>query len=74
MGMYRVAIVYASREFGFIGSKSEHNDSEEQKDLPELEPHLGADGSATAAQSFSQTKKFVPTRSVLDSCRTITAR
>ncbi|KAL1742103.1 hypothetical protein HDZ31DRAFT_66282 [Schizophyllum fasciatum] len=40
----------------------EHNDSEEQKDLPELEPHLGTDGSASAAQTFSRTKKFVPTR------------
>ncbi|KAI0056261.1 hypothetical protein BV25DRAFT_1814410 [Artomyces pyxidatus] len=39
-----------------------HNDSEEQEDLPLLEPELGADGSAQAAQSFSRTKKFVPTR------------
>ena len=46
----------------------EHNDSEEQKDLPELEPHLGAEGSSTAAQSFSRTKKFVPTRSVPPPC------
>ncbi|KAI0051513.1 hypothetical protein FA95DRAFT_1554328 [Auriscalpium vulgare] len=39
-----------------------HNDSEEQEDLPLLEPHLGPDGSTSAAQSFSRTKKFVPTR------------
>ncbi|TRM59882.1 hypothetical protein BD626DRAFT_506749 [Schizophyllum amplum] len=39
-----------------------HNDSEEQQDLPELEPILGSDGSASAAQTFSRTKKFVPTR------------
>lgn len=40
----------------------EHNDSEEQKDLPMLEPQLGPDNSKSAAASFSRTKKFVPTR------------
>ncbi|KAL0958956.1 hypothetical protein HGRIS_014268 [Hohenbuehelia grisea] len=40
----------------------EHNDSEEQKDLPLLEPKLGTEGSKEAASSFSRTKKFVPTR------------
>lgn len=40
----------------------EHNDSEEQKDLPLLEPKLGVQGSQEAATSFSRTKKFVPTR------------
>ncbi|KAH8115031.1 HHE domain-containing protein [Phellopilus nigrolimitatus] len=40
----------------------EHNDSEEIKDLPLLEPAIGADASKTAATSFSRTKKFVPTR------------
>lgn len=39
-----------------------HNDSEEINDLPELEPRLGKDGSKDAAQSFSRTKMFVPTR------------
>jgi len=40
----------------------EHNDSEEVKDLPGLEPHLGKDGSKEAASSFSRTKMFAPTR------------
>jgi hypothetical protein len=40
----------------------EHNDNEERDDLPLLEPKLGSAGSQTAAQSFSRTKKFVPTR------------
>jgi hypothetical protein len=39
-----------------------HNDDEEVKDLPMLEPHLGEDGSKYAASQFSLTKKFVPTR------------
>jgi len=39
-----------------------HNDSEEQEDLPQLEPLLGEEGSKEAAQTFSRTKKFVPTR------------
>ncbi|TFK67781.1 hypothetical protein BDN72DRAFT_871206 [Pluteus cervinus] len=39
-----------------------HNDSEEQEDLPLLEPQLGTEVSKEAAQSFSRTKKFVPTR------------
>ena len=41
-----------------------HNDSEEQEDLPLLEPQLGMESSKEAAQSFSRTKKFVPTRYV----------
>ena len=40
----------------------EHNDSEEIKDLPQLEPKLGPEASQEAATSFSRTKKFVPTR------------
>ncbi|KAJ6562471.1 hypothetical protein B0H19DRAFT_944097 [Mycena capillaripes] len=43
-------------------SLHEHNDDEEVKDLPLLEPHLGESGSQTAASQFSLTKKFVPTR------------
>jgi len=39
-----------------------HNDDEETKDLPLLEPHLGHDASQAAASQFSLTKKFVPTR------------
>ncbi|TFK50125.1 hypothetical protein OE88DRAFT_1661677 [Heliocybe sulcata] len=39
-----------------------HNDDEEQKDLPMLEPALGEEGSRTAAAEFKRTKKFVPTR------------
>jgi hypothetical protein len=39
-----------------------HNDDEETKDLPLLEPHLGADGSKSAAMQFSRTKHFAPTR------------
>ncbi|KAJ7231960.1 hypothetical protein C8J57DRAFT_1250830 [Mycena rebaudengoi] len=39
-----------------------HNDDEETKDLPLLEPHLGADGSKSAAMQFSRTKQFAPTR------------
>ncbi|KAF5382333.1 hypothetical protein D9757_008460 [Collybiopsis confluens] len=39
-----------------------HNDSEEIKDLPQLEPKLGAEGSQQAAASFKTTKKFAPTR------------
>ncbi|KAJ2935380.1 hypothetical protein H1R20_g1714, partial [Candolleomyces eurysporus] len=40
----------------------EHNDSEEQKDLPLLFEKLGAEGAATAAASFKRTKGFAPTR------------
>ena len=40
----------------------EHNDSEEQKDLPLLEPKIGQEDSHKAATSFTRTKKFVPTR------------
>ncbi|KAJ6622836.1 hypothetical protein B0H10DRAFT_2013002 [Mycena sp. CBHHK59/15] len=39
-----------------------HNDDEEIKDLPLLEPHLGEGASKDAAAQFSMTKKFVPTR------------
>ena len=40
----------------------EHNNSEEIKDLPRLEPVIGSEKSAEAAASFKKTKKFVPTR------------
>jgi hemerythrin superfamily protein len=39
-----------------------HNDSEENEDLPRLEPALGEEGSKSAAKSFTLTKKFAPTR------------
>jgi len=39
-----------------------HNDSEEQNDLPLLEPKIGVEASQAAAASFTRTKKFVPTR------------
>lgn len=39
-----------------------HNESEENEDLPMLESKLGEEYSASAAQSFKRTKKFVPTR------------
>ncbi|KDQ57125.1 hypothetical protein JAAARDRAFT_131016 [Jaapia argillacea MUCL 33604] len=39
-----------------------HNDDEEKKDLPLLEPCLGEEGSKEAAAAFKRTKKFVPTR------------
>ncbi|KII85501.1 hypothetical protein PLICRDRAFT_56738 [Plicaturopsis crispa FD-325 SS-3] len=39
-----------------------HNESEENEDLPQLEPFLGKEGSEKAALSFKRTKKFVPTR------------
>lgn len=45
----------------------EHNDSEEQEDLPLLEPKLGAERSKSVAAEFSRTKKFVPTRFVRSS-------
>lgn len=41
-----------------------HNDDEEIDDLPLLEPAIGEAASKEAAQSFKQTKKFVPTRYV----------
>ncbi|THH04829.1 hypothetical protein EW145_g5232 [Phellinidium pouzarii] len=40
----------------------QHNDSEEIKDLPLLEPAIGVEASKIAAASFKRTKKFVPTR------------
>jgi len=40
-----------------------HNDDEELKDLPLLEPAIGEEASKNAALSFKNTKKFVPTRS-----------
>lgn len=43
----------------------QHNDDEEVKDLPLLEPALGTDASKKAASSFRRTKKFVPTRYAL---------
>jgi len=45
-----------------MASLHHHNDDEEIKDLPLLEPHLGEDASKHAASQFSLTKKFVPTR------------
>jgi hypothetical protein len=41
-----------------------HNDDEEIKDLPLLEPHIGEQASKHAASQFSLTKKFMPTQSV----------
>lgn len=41
-----------------------HNDDEEIKDLPLLEPIIGEQASKDAALSFKKTKKIVPTRSV----------
>jgi hypothetical protein len=48
-----------------MASLRAHNDDEEVKDLPLLEPRLGEDASKTAAAQFSLTKKFVPTRFVI---------
>ncbi|KAF9071202.1 hypothetical protein BDP27DRAFT_1361990 [Rhodocollybia butyracea] len=45
-----------------MGHLRPHNDSEEIKDLPQLEPKLGPEGSKQAAASFKRTKKFAPTR------------
>jgi hypothetical protein len=45
-----------------MGHLRKHNDSEENEDLPLLEPSLGTEGSLAAATSFTRTKKFVPTR------------
>ncbi|OCH85967.1 hypothetical protein OBBRIDRAFT_797631 [Obba rivulosa] len=39
-----------------------HNDDEEIKDLPLLEPVIGEEASKEAALSFKKTKKLVPTR------------
>ena len=39
-----------------------HNDSEEQNDLPLLEPVLGEEGSREAAKQFKRSKMFAPTR------------
>ncbi|TFK19003.1 hypothetical protein FA15DRAFT_697781 [Coprinopsis marcescibilis] len=39
----------------------EHNDGEEQTDLPMLVEKLGTTDSQTAAHSFKRTKKFAPT-------------
>lgn len=47
-----------------MASLHHHNDDEEIDDLPLLEPAIGEDASKEAAQSFKQTKKFVPTRYV----------
>ncbi|KAF9233767.1 hypothetical protein BU15DRAFT_90224 [Melanogaster broomeanus] len=40
----------------------EHNNSEETKDLPQLEEKLHLDHSKEAASQFKTTKRFVPTR------------
>lgn len=45
-----------------MASLHQHNDDEEIDDLPLLEPVIGEAASKEAAQSFKQTKKFVPTR------------
>ena len=39
-----------------------HNDDEEIKDLPLLEPAIGKEASKRAAQEFKTTKKLAPTR------------
>lgn len=39
-----------------------HNNDEEVKDLPVLEPLLGEERSRAAAKEFTRTKMFVPTR------------
>jgi hypothetical protein len=43
-----------------------HHDDEEIKDFPLLEPHLGEDTNKEAALQLSLTKKFVPTRFVIN--------
>lgn len=48
-----------------------HNDSEENEDLPKLEPILGVERSKEAAATFSRTKKFVPTRFVFQLARNL---
>ncbi|KAJ7628744.1 hypothetical protein FB45DRAFT_1059449 [Roridomyces roridus] len=45
-----------------MSSLREHNNDEEVKDLPSLEPQLGEEASKNAAGQFTLTKKFVPTR------------
>lgn len=45
-----------------MASLHHHNDDEEIKDLPLLEPIIGTEASKQAAQSFKKTKKLVPTR------------
>ncbi|KAJ7603519.1 hypothetical protein DFH06DRAFT_987863 [Mycena polygramma] len=45
-----------------MASLHEHNNDEEVKDLPLLEPKIGDEASRNAASQFSLTKKFVPTR------------
>ena len=45
-----------------MASLHHHNDDEEIKDLPLLEPAIGTDASKEAALSFKKTKKLVPTR------------
>lgn len=47
-----------------MASLHHHNDDEEIKDLPLLEPAIGTDASKEAALSFKKTKKLVPTRRV----------
>ncbi len=48
-----------------MDSLRHHNDSEETKDLPMLEPAIGKAMSIETAASFKITKKFVPTRLVV---------
>ena len=47
-----------------MGALRHHNDSEEIKDLPLLEPAIGKAMSTKSAASFKTTKKFAPTRLV----------
>lgn len=63
------SLTAGSQEFDDLISKimaslHHHNDSEEIKDLPLLEPAIGREASIEAAADFKTTKKFVPTRSV----------
>ena len=53
---------YASLLSEVMAHLREHNDSEELKDLPQLERVLGTEASQKAAASFSRTKLFAPTR------------
>ncbi|KAJ3572347.1 hypothetical protein NP233_g3149 [Leucocoprinus birnbaumii] len=53
---------HASKMQDILNHLKPHNESEENEDLPLLEKAIGYSGSREAAQSFKQTKKFVPTR------------
>ena len=47
-----------------VASLHQHNDGEEIRDLPLLEPAIGENVSRKSAESFKTTRKFVPTRLV----------